>query len=73
MHGFNKVITIRSKSKLTMSIAAEVHDYLFWEFDKATGYKRIPRKTFRSIPGKKCEKIWRKIRWTECKNNRGSI
>ena len=29
MHGFYKVITIRSKSKLTMSIAAEVHDYLF--------------------------------------------
>ena len=29
--------------------------WVIWKLDKATGYKRISRKTFRSIPGKKME------------------
>ena len=46
------VITTHLKSKFTMSIAAEVRTWLFWKFDKATGYKWISRKTFRNTAEK---------------------
>ena len=35
--------------------------WVIWKLDKAIGYKRIPRKTFRSIPGKNCKENWKKI------------
>ena len=42
--------------------------WLFSKLDKATGYKRIPSKTFKSIPWN-CKKARRKIGCTEYKNN----
>ena len=49
--------------------------WVIWKLDKATGYKRISRKTFRSIPGKKNGKKFggkRKIRWVKWKSKRAS-
>ena len=50
--------------------------WLFWKFDKATDYKKIPEKTIRRIPEKNLKDLKKKKkdnRWIECKNNGASI